>query len=49
MLFPFVMTGSADNHSNEEIRHFVEKVLTKRDDIKVAYYRPGDTVYIANR
>lgn len=37
------------NHSNEEIRHFVEKVLTKRDDIKVAYYRPGDTVLIAKK
>lgn len=37
------------NHSRQEIEEFVEKELTKRDDIKLAYYRPGDTVCIAKR
>lgn len=37
------------DRSRQEIEDFVEKELTKRDDIKVAYYRPGDTVCIAKR
>lgn len=35
--------------SESEIKDFVENVLTKRDDVKVAYYYPGDVVLMARK
>lgn len=37
------------NASEAEIRDIVEHHLTKRDDIKVAYYYPGDVVLVAEK